>query len=159
MIKIVHDGDKSPDEALAALLQRAAEYAAERDGLPDPGGEVSLLFADPDEIRQLNAEYRGIGEPTDVLSFPMFDNKECILDAAEHRGDGSQPVMLGDIVICGEIGKSRAEECGHSEERELAFLFTHGLLHILGREHGDAMRTAEEEILAELGLERGVKQI
>ena len=134
MIKIVLDGDQEPDEKLVKILTMVAELTAEREIAPDC--EVSLLFAGPDEIQELNAKYRGIDEPTDVLSFPM----------------GGE--MLGDIVICGEIAEKQAKEYGHSVERETAFLFTHGLLHLLCYDHGERMRAAEEEILEKAGLER-----
>jgi len=148
MIKIVHDSDHMPEDELSALIDRAAEYTAEREGLTSYNCEVSLFFADEEEMKQLNAMYRGIDSPTDVLSFPMLEISAAELSTA--------PVLLGDVVICREIAKKQAGEYGHSEERELAFLFTHGLLHLLGYDHeddgADAMRSAEKEILENMGL-------
>ena len=74
MIKIIYDDEQAPEEGLAALFVRAAELAAEREGIGPYDCELSLFFADTDEMRQMNLEYRGIDEPTDVLSFPMQDN-------------------------------------------------------------------------------------
>ena len=151
MIKIAFDDDQRPEDTLARRLERTAELTAGREGLESLEYEVSLFFADAAEIRKLNAEYRSIDKPTDVLSFPM---------QGKNSGDAYQgiPAMLGDIVICREIAAKQAEEYGHGEEREVAFLFTHGLLHLLGYDHEDegdgkvAMRAAEKEILAGLGL-------
>lgn len=103
--------------------------------------EVSVVFCDDQKIRQLNKQFRGIDEPTDVLSFPM-DNK-----------------ILGDVVISLERASRQAEEYGHSFTREVCFLTVHGILHLIGYDHGEdegrrKMREMEEEILAELGLKR-----
>jgi len=137
VIKIVLDGDQPPEEELVTHVCRIAEIAAEREGIKDRECELSLLFADTDEIQELNLNYRGIDSPTDVLSFPMME-----------------PLLLGDIVICREIAESQAVEYGHSSGREIAFLFTHGLLHLLGYDHGEAMRAAEEDILEQAGIQR-----
>ena len=151
MIKIVYDSEQTPEEGLVAFFERVAELAAEREGLTDSDYEVSLLFAEPEEIRRLNEQYRGIDESTDVLSFPMLE-----ASADDSAGPSLALILLGDVVICGEIAKKQAGEYGHSEERELVFLFTHGLLHLLGYDHeqgGDAaMRAAEKEILDKMGL-------
>jgi len=186
MIKIVNDGDRIPEEELSALIDKAAAYVAEREGLSSFDCEVSLLFADEKEIKQLNAMYRGIDEPTDVLSFPMLDTKatgtgapneagsrrlleelyceppilsntyttQSLSRAPTNRREVSGPALLGDIAICREIAGKQAEEYGHSEEREIAFLFTHGLLHLIGYDHGEKMQTAEKEVLEKAGILR-----
>ena len=171
MIKIAHDDEQRPEGELKALMERAADFISVREGMQAFDCEVSLFFADEEEIRQMNAQYRDIDQPTDVLSFPMFDDRAA-LDSGAARPDnlvrfavgeieGSafaqpQPAMLGDIVICREIAARQAEEYGHSEEREMAFLFTHGLLHLLGYDHegeeASTMRTVEKEVMAMLGL-------
>jgi len=181
VIKIAFDDDQRPEEGLVRSLERAAELAAEREGIADACLEVSLFFAEQDEIRKMNADYRGIDEPTDVLSFPMLEDineassRECLGDLPNRLPGKSRefsgraepikstvpviaPQLLGDVVICREIAKKQAGEYGHGEERELVFLFTHGLLHLLGYDHegegtdAEAMRAAEKEILAGLGL-------
>lgn len=119
--------------------------------------EISILLVDDQEIQSLNQRYRGINHPTDVLSFAMADEIE--------GEDASQFVVLegnnilGDIVISLETAKRQAEEYGHSLERELGFLTVHGILHLLGYDHGTEedsvkMRTQEEKILTQLGLFR-----
>ncbi len=80
--------------------------------------EISLSFVEAAEIQDLNNKYRDKNYSTDVLSFPAED-----------------PHTLGDIVICIEKAESQARELGHSLDREIAFLFVHGLLHLLGYDH------------------------
>jgi len=166
VIKIAFDDDQRPEEGLVRLLERAAVLAAEREGIADACLEVSLFFAERGEIRKMNADYRGIDEPTDVLSFPMLEaeggepikSTVPVIEPINSTVPVIEPQLLGDVVICREIAKRQAGEYGHSEERELVFLFTHGLLHLLGKGHegegtdAEAMRAAEKEILAGLRL-------
>ncbi len=103
--------------------------------------EVNLSLVDNEMIREINREMREIDAPTDVLSFPMLDFKA----PAEFSGiesdweDTVNPdtgeVMLGDIVISADKVRSQAEEYGHSEKREYAFLITHSMLHLIGYDH------------------------
>ncbi len=113
--------------------------------------EVSLLFIDNDEIRELNKEYRGVNLPTDVLSFPMYDD---ISEALEE-----EYLYLGDIVISCEKAIEQAKDFGHSVEREIGYLTVHSVLHLLGYDHMNEedkaiMREKEEEILKKVDLER-----
>ena len=114
-----------------------------------PEISVSVLICDDEEIHELNRQYRNIDRPTDVLSFPMYDD-EGNLD----------PDELGDIVISLERAKLQSEEYGHSIERELAFLTAHSMLHLFGYDHLEEdeqkeMFYKQEEILRKLGLTRG----
>ncbi len=112
--------------------------------------EVSITLVNDAEIQALNAEHRGIDRPTDVLSFPMFD---------EDFDDGEFAV-LGDVVISLERADKQAAEYGHSLEREIAFLTVHSILHLLGYDHeaGKAeeseMFAKQEEILEKMGISR-----
>ena len=100
---------------------------------------VSVSLVDEDLIHQINRDYRHIDRVTDVISFAFLDNedRETILKS---EGD----VVLGDIYICLDVAKRQAEEYGHSLNRELRFLFIHGLLHLLGYDH---MTKEDEEIM------------
>lgn len=91
-------------------------------------------FVDIIEIQNINREYRNIDKPTDVISFALseYDNKIN---------------LLGEIYICYEKIVQQAQEYNHSFRREIAFLFTHGLLHILGYDH---MNKEDEEIMFNL---------
>lgn len=101
--------------------------------------EISLLITNDETIHLLNKEYRQKDKPTDVLSFPMEDD-----------------IMLGDIVISLDTAKNQAQEREIGLEREIAFLFIHGLLHLLGYDHETSvedekeMFALQEEILKKL---------
>lgn len=117
--------------------------------LPD-GLEVSLTLTDDAGIHELNLAWRGVDRATDVLSFPQFE-------AAEEIPFGA---TLGDVVISLPHMAAQARELGHSQRRELCFLFVHGLLHLLGYDHEQGEAAAERqfarqrEILAALGITR-----
>ncbi|MFY9493775.1 MAG: rRNA maturation RNase YbeY, partial [Limnochordia bacterium] len=145
---LINDEYGAPESAeFAALIERTFEATAELESL-DPEAEVSLSFVDNETIRGLNDQYRGIDEPTDVLSFPQDDDLPLEL-----------PYILGDIVISLERAAEQAQEYGHGLEREVLYLAVHGLLHLIGYDHQteedkSAMRAREEEVLAKLGLGR-----
>ncbi len=110
--------------------------------------EVSLSLVTADEIRALNHQYRGKDKATDVLSFPI-----------DEQFQPEEEKMLGDIVISTEAVIQQAKEYEHSVEREIAYLFVHGLLHLLGYNHlepedKEKMRIVEEEILSQLEITR-----
>ncbi len=109
--------------------------------------EISLSFCGKAEMQELNKKYLGKDYVTDVLSFEAnaegFDN----LDQLES-------LPLGDIVICVPKAVSQAEEYGHSLKRELAFLFVHGLLHLLGYDHETEIDSKEMFALQEAILEK-----
>ncbi|MDO4176152.1 MAG: rRNA maturation RNase YbeY [Bacillota bacterium] len=149
---IVNDETRISEE-LMDTLRKAASACTDMDV------EISLSFVSLEEIHELNREYRGVDSPTDVLSFPMFDDLEE-LEEMQNQDMGELP--LGDVVICMDKIRQQAEEYGHSEERETAYLFTHSVLHLLGYDHmtdedKKEMRAREEEVMAELDLAREEK--
>lgn len=122
----------------------------------DDQTEVSVTFVDNVMIRELNRTYRGIDQPTDVLSF-AFDEEadECNITPV----NDPQIHVLGDIIISLEKAQEQGEEYGHGFTRELAFLTVHGMLHLLGYDHQEEaerqeMRKMEEEILGFLRYNR-----
>lgn len=147
-----------------ATIEKLLFEAARMEGITE--GEVSLSFVDDDTIHQLNLEYRGKDRPTDVLSFPMEDNKDwedaILLDVEEHHDEHdveAMPCMLGDIIISVPTALRQSEEYGHSFIRELGFLFVHGFLHLIGYDHDtkdaeQAMFARQEDILSAAGLMR-----
>lgn len=154
-MKIYFEEGQAAGEALLGKMTEAAEYAIESEDIPNLDKdrcEISVTFVDLDEIHRLNKAYRGVDSPTDVLSFPQFaDLEEEIPEVSE--------ICLGDVVICMEKARMQAEEFGHSFERELVYLFTHSILHLLGYDHMEeeekqAMRMREEEIMEHIGLMR-----
>ncbi|MDD3000836.1 MAG: rRNA maturation RNase YbeY [Candidatus Riflebacteria bacterium] len=107
--------------------------------IPD-NAELSLVFCDDDTIKDLNNNYRGKNEPTDVLSFPMPQNK---FDNFE-----PETILLGDIVISLDTALRQANELKHSLITEITFLLIHGILHLIGFDHIN-----EEERKVMLGRE------
>ncbi len=142
-------------EQLQVLLGKVGESEDITDG------EVALTFVDNEAIQALNSTYRGLDQPTDVLSFAMNDEVEDDLDIvfdAELEIEAGD-VLLGDIVISVERAKEQADEYGHSLEREIGFLFVHGFLHLIGYDHQSEeeeklMFSKQERILQEAGLTR-----
>ena len=137
---------------------KACEKAIELENLPTEKCEVSVSFVDFDEIHRLNNEFRGVDRPTDVLSFPQYEVDE-LLFYSENPEEIPEILELGDVVICSDKAKEQAEEFGHSFEREIIYLFTHSILHLLGYDHMEeeekaCMRKREEEIMKFLGIER-----
>ena len=91
-------------------------------------GELGIAFVDKDEMRVLKREHLGIDEPTDVLSFPI--------DGRDEVPEGV-PRALGDVVLCPQVVGD-----------DWRWPLTHGLLHLLGYDHGDEMEAREQELLA-----------
>lgn len=122
--------------------------------------DINILLADDEKIKKLNYEFRDIDASTDVLSFPMLDISEGKLAYEECDLDMDTGLLpLGDIVISLETADRQAREYGHPLERELAFLTSHGVFHLLGYDHEDEaegrrMFEKQEEVLAKMGLQR-----
>ena len=121
-VEVENRSGSEVDEAAAVELARRV-LAAE--GVDE--GELGLTFVPPEESRALKQEHLGIDEATDVLSFP--------LDGRDELPDGL-PRALGDLVICPQV-------VGDAWRQPLV----HGLLHLLGYDHGDAMEEREVELL------------
>jgi len=107
--------------------------------------EVSVIFVDRDEIRQINNDYRKIDRATDVISFSY------------REGEGAQfaGMMLGDLAICPEIVKKHSGDYGTELGIEMSFVIIHGILHLLGFDHvkktdREKMREMEDVIMKEL---------
>lgn len=119
-----------------------------------------ITLVDNERIGQINAEYRNIQDPTDVLSFPLLHFRDGAPeiqpgDLDPHTGK----VALGDIVISVEKAREQADAYGHTFEREIAFLAVHGMLHLLGYDHEQPdeekdMIQRQERVLQELNLPR-----
>ena len=137
-----------------ALADRAAGAAAQvAQELAHPRLSASILFASDEDVRALNAEWRGKDKPTNVLSFPMLERSDLI-DLAP----SGPPELLGDIALAFETCAREAEEKGISVEDHAAHLIVHGLLHLAGYDHetgdedAEAMEALEIKALALMGL-------
>lgn len=111
-------------------LQIYMEFALQK--LKIKKGIFNIIFVTNEEIHKINKEYRKVDRVTDVISFALEDNKD--IEYKDFR-------LLGDIYIAIDVAYEQAIEYNHSREREVCFLATHGLLHLLGYDH----MTEEEE--------------
>lgn len=102
--------------------------------------EVDVSLVDAPTIHEINREYRNVDRITDVISFAFEDDES---ELGRINGD-EVPRMLGEIFICVPRALEQAKEIGNTPERELCFLFVHGLLHLLGYDH---MKKEDEDIM------------
>ncbi len=122
---------------------------------PADSYELSLRLTTDAEIQALNAQFRQKDQPTDVLSFAAM---EVDFPTLEQDLRHDSPLYLGDIIISVETASNQAPEHGYSLTRELAWLASHGLLHLIGWDHPDEpslleMLQQQETFLARSGLE------
>ncbi|MBO5328136.1 MAG: rRNA maturation RNase YbeY [Clostridia bacterium] len=121
-----------------------------------------VVFCDEEEIKNLNFQTRNINSVTDVLSYPTLSvGVGEDIKGADYPYDIDEEgkLFIGSIVICVKRAKEQAEEFGHSYERELYYLATHGVCHLLGYDHmeeGDKalMREKEEKVLSKINIKR-----
>ena len=158
-IPITADVPGAANDANCALIRRTIRTALAAEGLTAPCA-VDVLLTDDDGIHEINREMRQVDRPTDVLSFPEFELTPGQLPGPEDADPGTGLIPLGDMVLSMERVAAQAREYGHSKRRELSYLVTHSVLHLLGYDHLDEgpmkaqMRAREEAIMALLGLER-----
>lgn len=112
--------------------------------------EFNIIIVDNDKIHQINREYRDIDRETDVISFALEDNMD--IEYQDFR-------LLGDIYISIDKCYEQALEYGHSRVREICFLATHGVLHLLGYDHMESddeekMFKLQDELLEEYNIKR-----
>ncbi|MBB6175257.1 putative rRNA maturation factor [Anoxybacillus tengchongensis] len=136
------------------LIEQLLQHAAKEEHVRD-GAEVSVTFVDNEKIREINRDYRGKDQPTDVISFALEEMGE---EEIEIVGADFPPV-LGDIIISVPKAREQAEQYGHSFMRELGFLAVHGFLHLLGYDHETeeeekVMFAKQEQLLQQFGLTR-----
>lgn len=104
---------------------------------------VSVTFVNDEFIHKMNREYRGVDRPTDVISFAFLDGDSDRNKKLHEK----KPLCLGDIYISVDRAKAQANQYGNSLNRELSFLFVHGLLHLIGYDH---MKKEDEVIMFKL---------
>jgi probable rRNA maturation factor len=144
-IEVANESSHVVDEE--ALVQ-VARHVLDRMGV-SPLAELSLLLVDVEHMTELHVKWMDEPGPTDVMAFPMDE-----LDLRGSRGVGHAqsaqdtsvelgPAILGDVVLCPSIAERQAVEAGHSTQEELHLLTTHGVLHLLGFDHGEPGEHAE----------------
>ena len=145
-VEVINESGDAVDEE---ALRRVARHALDRLGV-SPLAELAISLVDVQRMEELHLRYMDEPGPTDVLAFPMDE-----LDLRGSRGvghghgsgseepDDGAPTMLGDVVLCPEVAERQAREAGHDTLAELELLCTHGVLHLLGYDHGDPEEHAE----------------
>lgn len=160
-INISFDRKSLANLGMSLHLRRCIEGALKCQGVQVPC-EINVLITNNQGIQAINQASRGIDQPTDVLSFPMFQLTPGVLpeDWSEYVDPDTGRVPLGDMAISLERALEQAQEFGHGIKRELGYLTVHSVLHLLGYDHLDEgpmkrqMRRQEETIMAQLMLPR-----
>jgi probable rRNA maturation factor len=136
-IEIANESGVKVDESyLAGLARHVLD-----DMRVHPLAELSVLLVDEPAMTELHVRWMGEEGPTDVLAFPM-DELRLPQPGGTHA-DHATPdpdaadVLLGDVVICPQIAAAQAKQAGHAVQDEIDLLCTHGILHLLGYDHGE----------------------
>ncbi len=144
-IQIAEQIELDSDAAeLSGMLETAAQATLKLAGA-EPTAELTIVLTDDAQIQELNNQFLGVDAPTDVLSFP----------AGELDPD-SDELYLGDIVISVPRAQAQASAGGHAYQEEMQLLTVHGVLHLLGHDHGEPdekqrMWALQSKVLVELG--------
>ncbi len=136
-------------------LRRLAEIVLGEEGYPDET-QLTLLLVDDDEMTGYNRRFLERDGPTDVLAFPV---EELLPGLVPEHDPLGPPLLIGDVIIAPSYVRRQAVNHGVSFEDELSLMVTHGILHLLGYEHGndeeaERMERRERDLLAKVGRER-----
>lgn len=149
--------DVEKNDDYEEIINRVLNECFLEENLLNTNMYISVTLTNPENIRNINKEYRNVDKATDVLSFPMFEKDE--IQAIIKNNEYEVNDVLGDVVISLEKVKEQAIEYGHSFERELAYMLVHGFYHLMGYDHIEEkdkviMRPKEEKILQKLNITR-----
>ena len=150
--------DITKDLKIENLIEKVIQKCFEVECISPTSLYICITLTNPENIRSLNKQYRNIDNPTDVLSFPMFEKNE-LQELLKKGSNVSVQDILGDVIISIPKVKEQAQEYGHSFERELAYMLVHGFYHLMGYDHIEEkdkiqMREKEENILSKLNITR-----
>ena len=131
MFEIINDTGK--DVLELEFLEEYVKYVTKREKIED--AIFNIILVNDDTIHELNKNYRGVDRVTDVITFALEDGDDI----------KNNPIrVLGDVYIDIDVAYRQASEYGHSKIREVCFLATHGILHLLGYDH---MNEEDEKIM------------
>ena len=159
MLEVAVEADEEWDSSRSweQLARKAAEAAIAESAFPqladsERAVEISVTLTGDEQVRALNAEWRGKDKPTNVLSFPMADER----DLTRANVDGPE-LLLGDIILAHGVCEAEAADKGISVEQHATHLLVHGTLHLLGYDHHEDrdaadMEAREVRALARLGI-------
>jgi probable rRNA maturation factor len=154
LVEVVVEDPRWSEAGVEAVAERAAAAALTAAGRDPELHEIGLLACDDARIAALNAEFRGKPTPTNVLSWPAYPGQA----PEEPPGlPGEGPLFLGDLALAYDTCLREAEAAGVPLADHVAHLVVHGVLHLLGHDHGDdaeaeAMEDLESKVLARLGV-------
>ncbi len=131
MFEVINDTNKEIAEM--DFLEKYITYVSKRENIED--AIFNIIFVSNDKIHELNKNYRGVDRVTDVISFALEDGEDL-------KEPGVR--VLGDVYIAIDVAYEQALTYGHSRLREVCFLATHGILHLLGYDH---MTEEDEKIM------------
>lgn len=146
-------------EELRDKIEKLVDLSLQSEGIR-LDSQVSIYFVDNESIRKINKDTRDIDKATDVLTFPIAEFYKGVIKSTLGDVDvDCKLLILGDIVVSLEKAREQASEYGHSMEREILFLITHGMYHILGYDHMTEteereMMKKQELVLAKLNIKR-----
>jgi probable rRNA maturation factor len=156
MLEIALEADEEWDSSRSweLLVRRAAEAAIAESAFPQLATserpvEISVRLTDNEEVRKLNADWRGKDKPTNVLSFPMAGSSDL-----QDTSVAGPELLLGDMILAHGLCAAEAAEKGVSFEQHATHLLVHGTLHLLGHDHQDDAEAADMEAREVRALER-----
>ncbi len=149
--------DIEENETYEKTIKKVIEKCFKEERIENSKLCLTITLTNPQNIREINKEYRNVDKETDVLSFPMFEKEE--LEEKIKKQAFEHEDVLGDIVISIKRVEEQAKEYGHSFERELSYMLVHGFYHLMGYDHIEEadkikMRPKEEKILNDLKIVR-----
>jgi probable rRNA maturation factor len=155
-LEIALEADEEWDSSISwlPLARKAVEAAIAQSAFPDLASsgrpvELSVRLTGDDQVRTLNAHWRGKDKPTNVLSFPMAETYEL-----NDENFAEKELLLGDIVVAHGVCKREAAEKGVSVDQHATHLIVHGTLHLLGYDHQSDVDAADMEAREVRALER-----
>ena len=155
--KLEEEEEIEEKEEYEKIIKRVLEQCFKEEKLLNSKLYITITLTNPENIKEINKQYRNIERATDVLSFPMFEKDE--LEQKIQNEDFEYPDVLGDIIISIEKVEEQAKEYEHSFERELSYMIVHGFYHLMGYDHIEEkdkiiMRPKEEKVLQNLNITR-----
>lgn len=154
LVKCIQD---ECDRNITDDINVIVETALEEKNIDNEDVSISINAVDKETIQKINKEYRNIDKATDVLSFPIFSREEINCFSNTEESKKMKEIELGDIIICIDVLKEHALEYNTGILREMLYMITHGVCHLLGYDHEIPeekveMRALEEKILKKIGV-------
>ncbi|MBO5477063.1 MAG: rRNA maturation RNase YbeY [Clostridia bacterium] len=145
------------DRNIESDVETIIKTALEEKNIDVENVSISISAVDKETIHKINKEYRNVDRPTDVLSFPIFEREEINSMATLDNNKKVKEMELGDIIICIDVLQEHAVEYQTGILREMLYMITHGVCHLLGYDHEieeekREMRALEEKILNKIGV-------